>query len=230
MAKILLVEDDRSLAQNIRSWLLEEHHTVEVVHDGIKALEFIKAFKFDLIILDWNMPELTGISVVQTMRQSADITPVMMLTARNELNDKEEGFSKGADDYLTKPFHQRELNARIKALLRRAAGQATDELKLANLTVDPFAHKAVVGNHQLSLLPKEFALLEFFLRNPNKVFSGQNLLDRIWPSDSEASPNTVRSYVYTLKKKLAKAGMELPVASVYGVGYKLEAPKPGANE
>ncbi len=223
MAKILLVDDDKQLAANVKEWLETENHRVEVVHDGLEAISFFKSYSFDLIVLDWNMPKISGLEVIETLRNSGNSTPVLMLTARDELDDKELGLNRGADDYLTKPFHHRELNARVKALLRRSSNQMSNELTLSGLSVDPYAYKVTFGNENVSLLPKEFALLEFFLRNPERIFNCDELLDKVWPSDSEASPNTVRSYVYTLKKKLAGAGFKLPLKSIYGVGYKLQA-------
>lgn len=230
MSKILLVEDDQGLAKLVRNWLSLEHHTVEYVEDGEEALHRLKINEYDLIILDWSLPKMTGLDVLQEFRGFGGNTPVIMLTGKDSISDKELGFDTGADDYLTKPFHGKELTARIKALLRRPATLVSDVLKVGDIVLERADFRVTRNGQEVRLLPKEFALLEFFMRYPNKVFSAEALLERVWVSESEATVDAVTSCIKRLRKKLEVDGAKSPISTVHGVGYKLVLPSsPGTH-
>lgn len=222
MAKILIVEDDFAIASQIKTWLELENYSVEHAHDARTALEFLAAYDYQAIILDWQLPDSTGIEILKKLRSKGDRKPVLMLTALGEISQKETGFDAGADDYLTKPFEPRELSARLRSLLRRAAGSAEHVLKVGKLSLEPSTRHVTNNGKTINLQPKEFALLEFLMSNPNKVFSGEAIINKVWPADSEATGNVVRSYIYTLRKKIADENSGCSIQTLHGVGYKLE--------
>lgn len=222
MAKILLVEDDSDLSGRIYEWLSFEQHAVECVFDGQEAAERLKIYQYELVILDWNLPGKSGIDVCQEHRASSGSTPILMLTGKNSINDKETGLDAGADDYLTKPFHLKELSARIRALLRRPVTFTGTTLKAGRLELNPSSHQLRMDGREVSLLPKEYAILEFLMRHPNEVFSPDALLNRVWNSESDASTDTVYTYIKTLRKKLSPEAPSSIIKTVHGVGYKLE--------
>lgn len=222
MAKILLVEDDIKLASSVREWLEREHHMVEHVADGRSACDYIDTYNYDLLILDWNLPGMSGLDLCRHARGRRMAMPILMMTGVSDIPDKANALDSGADDYVTKPCHFQELSARVRALLRRNAVQVSNILEVAGLTLDPDAHEVKLNGQPIHLLPKEFALLEFLMRHPNEVFSGEVLLDSVWSSESDASANTVRTHMYTLRKKLTAGGQTCPIQTVHGVGYRLE--------
>jgi DNA-binding response OmpR family regulator len=224
MAKILLIEDDSVLASTVCDWLTAERHNVDRAGDGADGLEKLRFYKYDLVILDWMLEHLSGIEILQEMRRLSIFTPVLMLTGRDSLNDKETGLDAGADDYLTKPFHMKELSARLRALLRRPPN-LVELAQFGDLVVDQGTHKVTKGGLELKLLPTEFALLEFLLRHPNQVFSQEALLDRVWPSQSDATSYALTSCIKRLRRKLDDKNQESIIKTVYGVGYKLELPQ-----
>lgn len=221
MAKILVIEDDEKLSKQLVEILELEHHRVETCGDGNDALERLLFFEFDLIIVDWGLPGLTGVEVVQGFRSKGGKTPVLMLTGRDSLNDKTTGLDTGADDYLTKPYHLEELLARVKALLRRNAGNYYPVLKAGGIELNPSTHRVLKDSKEIKLQPKEFALLEFLLKNPGDVFSIEALQSRIWESDSDASPETVRVCITRLRSKIDSAGEPSVIRTVPRVGYQL---------
>jgi two-component system, OmpR family, response regulator len=222
MAKVLLVEDDLAASSHLRDWLMADQYVVETADSGTFALELLQTYEYDCIILDWQLPGMSGLEVLRRLRGLGKIVPVLMLTAMSDITNKEEGFSVGADDYLTKPFDARELNARLRSLLRRAAGSPSHVLKVGNLTLEPITRIVTLDDKPIQLQPKEFALLELFMRSPNKVLSGETIVNSVWPADSEATGNTVRSYMHTLRKKIADENGKSAIQNVHGVGYKLE--------
>lgn len=221
MAKILVVDDDKLLTDMIADSLDADHHTVECVNLGEDAKELLKNYHYDVIILDWGLPDVTGLDICKQFRFDGGTTPVLMLTGRDTVDEKERGLDSGADDYLTKPFHMRELGARVRALLRRVGPSRSNVLIHRDIELDPSAHRVTRNNVEISLHPKEFSLLEHFLRNPTQVFSPQSLLDRVWSSESNVGPETVRTCIKRLRQKIDVDDKESIIENVYGVGYKL---------
>lgn len=224
MAKILLVEDDPEVCEVVTDWLVDEHYTVDVVNNGAEAIERLRFDKYDVLIFDWQLPDLTGIEICKKFRSKGGNTPVLMLTGKSEITDKETGLDAGADDYLTKPFHPRELSARVRALLRRSGDLKQNVLSCGDLELDPQGFKVTKGGKEVALLPKEFALLEFFLRHPNQVFSPEALLDRVWSAESEASPDTIRVHITKLRGKIDTEGQPSNIKTIHRQGYKWEVP------
>lgn len=222
MAKILLVEDDRNLAGTVREWLEFEHYLVEWVETGTDALDMVKSYKYDVIIMDLTLPKMDGIEVCKQYRQTGGETPILILTGRGTVPDKELGFDAGADDYLTKPFHLKELSARIRALMRRPKDFAGEVLNAGNIALDIGAHTVTKEGKDIHLPRMEFALLEFLMRHQGQVFSAEALLDRVWTADSDKSPETIRTSVKKLRSKIDTKGQPSLIKNVHGVGYKLE--------
>src|SRR5581483_10333984 len=173
MVKILVVEDDAELAPVVRDWLSFEHYTVELVDNGSEAKDRLQLFAYDLVILDWELPDMSGMDILRGFRAGGGMTPVLVLTGKRSIDNKVEGFDSGADDYLTKPFHGKELVARVKALLKRPAIQLPTNLKYGELELDPNNFVVRRNGDEIRLVPKEFALLEFLMRNPKKLFSSE---------------------------------------------------------
>lgn len=222
MAKVLVIEDDVSLAKMISDWLSLEHHNTELVHDGTDAAARLKVYDYDLIVLDWELPGVMGVDILKEFRARGGLTPVLMLTGRGTIDDKEKGFDCGADDYLTKPFHAKELTARLRALLRRPEGYLGETLKVGDISLDRANFRVARGDEEIRLLPKEFALLEFLMRNQNRVFAPEALLNRVWVTESEATVDALTTCVKRLRKKIDVEGKPSIIRTVHGVGYKLE--------
>lgn len=223
MAKILFVEDDQGLAEMVVEWLSSQHHSIEHLIDGQKGLDYLQYGKFDLAIIDWNVPGTNGLEICKQHRQKGGATPIIMLTARGAENDKETGLDSGADDYLTKPFSVKELSARIRALLRRPNTVVGNTLQIRDLMLDPIKHTLYRNGQTIHLLPREFTLLEFFMRHPEEVFSSDALLDRVWHSDSEATPDAVRTCMKRLRKKIDGDAAEEDsyIKTVAKLGYRM---------
>lgn len=225
MAKVLLVEDDADTGATIKDLLVLDSHTVEVVDTGSEASNRLGQYDYDLIVLDWELPDKTGVEVLKEYRSSRGKTPVLMLTGRSDFTDKEIGLDTGADDYLTKPFHPREFSARVRALLRRPKVVESESLDLAGISLDTRTRMVQFNGKQLDLRPKEYALLEFLMRHPNETFSPETLLKRIWSSESEATESTVYSFMSLLRKKLNEEGSPEVIKTVYGRGYRFDLPE-----
>ena len=224
MAKILIVEDDVDLSYNIKRFLMSENHAVEVMADGAETLEHLRFYQYDLIVLDLMLPgSLSGLDVCKQYRASGGVTPILILTGKTKIEDKEIGLDLGADDYLTKPFHLRELSARLRALLRRAPQLRENTLSCGYVSIDLAKHKVLRETEEIHLLPKEYALLEFLMRHQEQVYSPEALLDRIWPSSSDVSPDSVRTYIARLRSKIDIDGKPSIIQNVHGVGYKMTA-------
>jgi two-component system, OmpR family, response regulator len=221
MAKLLLVEDDVDLTVMIVEWLSFEHHSVEVVHNGREGMERLRLCHYDAVILDWSLPEMTGLEICRQYRQESGVAPVIMLTGKNSISDKENGLDSGADDYLTKPFNMKELSARIRAVLRRASNSPTNILTVGELTIDPTKYKLTKNGKEIQLLPREFALLEFLMRHPDEVFSGDALLQRVWHSESDATSDAIRTCIKRLRQKIDGDSDDSVIQTISRVGYKL---------
>ena len=227
--KFLLVEDDKVLAGAIRTLLVQHHYVMDLATDGVMGQNMAEAFSYDLILLDWSLPKLEGVQLCKHLRNEGNDTPIILLTARNDSTDKVNGLDAGADDYLVKPFEFEELLARIRALLRRAEGIVSPVLQWGDLQLDPRSSEVTCRGLSIAVTPKEYALLELFLRNPNRIFSLDNLLDKVWPFEDSPSVGSVRTHIKGLRQKLKKAGLSDIVTTVYGLGYRLK-PASAANQ
>lgn len=223
MAKILLVEDEPDLAGTIKEWLTDELHLVEVAVNGEEALTKLGTTHYDIILLDWMLPEKSGVEVCRAYRAKGGAAPVIMLTAKKSLLSKEVGLDSGADDYLTKPFHLRELSARIRASLRRPAVSAQNVIKVENIELDRVALTVTKDELPIHLLPKEFALLEVLMRNQGKTMKADVLLDQIWGTNTDVAAETLRSNIKTLRRKIDTPGQASVIVTIHGIGYRIEA-------
>jgi DNA-binding response OmpR family regulator len=226
MAKILLVEDDLELADRLQDWFSLENHILETVHSGEDALQMMESFEFDVVVLDWGLPGMAGIDVLKTYRKGGGQTPVIFLTGKGDITNREAGLDGGADDYLVKPFDIRELSARVRSLLRRPKGLLPTELRIQEVNLELETRTVKVGDLCVHLMPKQCALLEFLMRHPNRPFGAKSLLDAVWPSETEASEDTVRTCMKTLRRQLASVGRENFIKTVLGSGYIIEDKKP----
>jgi DNA-binding response OmpR family regulator len=224
MAHILLVEDEPKLARLCKRVLEDEGHVVDLADTGEAALSLGAAAGFDAIVLDVMLPDLDGFEVCRRLRKQGVQTPVLMLTARGALEDRVEGLDAGADDYLTKPFQFPELLARLRALTRRApAITVGGSLTADDLVMDLARHEVRRGGETIELSPREYALLEYFLRHPNLVLTRAQILDNVWGYDSDAGSSTIEIYVHYLRNKIDRAGQPSLLRTVRGVGYALQA-------
>jgi DNA-binding response OmpR family regulator len=222
--RILVVEDERKVANFVRQGLEEEGHAVEVAADGAAALDLGLADPpFDLIVLDVMLPKRDGFAVLRGLREHGVASPVLMLTARDAVGDKVAGLDAGADDYLAKPFAFEEFLARVRALLRRGSEQRTAMLKLADLTLDPVQREVKRGTRRIMLTPREYALLEYFLRNAGRVLTRPLLAQHVWGVDFDTESNLIDVYVGYLRRKINGEGEAPLLHTVRGVGYVVKA-------
>ncbi len=220
MIKIGLAEDDLKLAQLIQTGLTELNYEVRMVHDGINALSFFRSQTFDLLILDILMPGIDGVNLCRALRQSHPEIPILMLTALSSVDDKVAGLQAGADDYLPKPFHFRELNARIQALLRRSHPPLERPLlQYEELAMDLAAKEVSRSGQKIDLTAKEFQLLELFLKHPNKVLSRQFIAENAWDSHFDTDTNVIDVYVNFLRKKIDRNFERKFIHTKIGMGY-----------
>lgn len=222
MAKLLVVEDDPQLANQVVDWLTEQGYQVERVATGEDALQLLSNFKYDVLLLDWNLPGLSGLELLKRHRQSGGMSLALFITGKGDIESKEKGLGIGADDYLVKPFDMRELSARLKTIMRRPQFLLPDELRIGDIMLNPSLHKLRIGEQEVRLMPKESALLEYLMRHPNRVYSSKDLLDAVWPSENEATTDTVRSWMRNLRKKLGTASREDFVKTIPSSGYVIE--------
>lgn len=224
MAKILFVEDDPEVSSVVCDWLAEhDKHTVSLVENGQEGLERTKIYTYDLLIVDWQLPGLSGVELCQQFRQNGGTTPVIMLTGRNQIENKEEGFDSGADDYITKPFDLRELSVRVRAALRRQAPPTSKVMKIGSMTLDTVNFKFLRGDDVIQLTPREFDLLHFFVKNPDTTFNADQIMTRIWADESEASPDTVRVHLKRLRDKIDVEGQPSLITTIHRVGYRFDS-------
>ncbi len=220
--RVLLVEDDERITKALAEALMDHHYVVDVVHDGQMGWEFAEAAAYDVIILDVMLPRLNGIQFCQRLRQQGNTTPVLMLTAKDTSADKVLGLDVGADDYVIKPFDLQELLARVRALLRRGNSALPPVLEWGNLRLDPNNCEVTYSEKLLSLTPKEYGLLELFLRNPGRVLSREMILDHLWSFEDIPGDDTVKTHIKRLRQKLKIVGVPSTlIETVYGLGYRL---------
>ncbi|MGQ0810084.1 MAG: response regulator transcription factor [Nitrospiraceae bacterium] len=226
--RILLVEDDMDLAQFIRKGLKEEQYAVDFAADGEEGLQLALVNPYDLLILDIMLPKLDGLTLCRRVRAKGNATPVLLLTARNTVDDKVSGFDTGADQFLTKPFAFAELLARVRALLRRGAPQQLTQLKAADLELDPASHRVWRSGQEIALTNKEYALLEFLLRNKNRVLTRTTIIEHVWDISYDPMTNIVDAHIRALRAKIDRDFSPPLIATVRGAGYMLEEPEPVA--
>ena len=220
---LLVVEDDERLSRVLKRLLEEDRHVVDVAHDGRTGLDIAEAATgIDLVILDVGLPDMSGLDVARRIRTSNADLAILMLTARDTVGDRVSGLDAGADDYLVKPFAYEELAARLRALSRRATGgpkRAQAKLAVGPIVLDETARRVTAGGRDVELSPREFSLLECFLRHPGQTLTRDQLLDQAWPFSVAVTPNAVDAYVHYLRTKLGEIGSR--IETVRGVGYRL---------
>lgn len=222
--RILLVEDDADLAQFIRKGLKEEQYAVDVAADGEEGLELALNNAYDLLILDIMLPKLDGLTLCRRIRAKGNMTPVLLLTARNTVEDKVSGFDTGADQFLPKPFAFVELLAQIRALLRRGSAHQLVQLQAADLRLDPASHRVWRAGQEIALTNKEYALLEFLLRNKNRVLTRTAIIEHVWDISYDPMTNIVDAHIRALRAKIDRDFSPPLIATVRGAGYMLEEP------
>jgi DNA-binding response OmpR family regulator len=221
---ILVVEDEPKVASFIRRGLEAEHYEVEVVHDGATGVRRALATDYDLVLLDVMLPGCNGLDVLRELRARGRSVPILLLTARAGLSDKVSGLDLGADDYLTKPFEFAELLARVRALLRRGTPAGPPTLSVADLTLDPATHKVERAGQPIELSPREYALLEFFMRHRGRVLSRTLIAQHVWGVDFDTFTNVIDVYVNYLRRKIDMPFEPKLLCTVRGVGYVLKEP------
>ena len=204
--RLLLAEDEQALSKALKAILERNNYSVDAVYDGQEALEYLEADNYDGVILDIMMPKVDGITVLQKLRQKGNRIPVLLLTAKSEVDDKVQGLDAGANDYLTKPFNSRELLARIRAMTRNQSAQINSQLKIGNVTLDQSSYELSTVSGSYRLANKEFQMMEMLMSNPKKLISAERFMEKIWGYDSEAEINVVWVYISYLRKKISGTG------------------------
>ncbi|MEC4812740.1 MAG: response regulator [Scytonema sp. PMC 1069.18] len=221
--KILLVEDDEAIAKPLAAALSKQHYVVSVAGDGQAGWEFATLVGCDLILLDVILPKVDGISLCRKLRREGYQMPILLLTAKNSRKDKVIGLDAGADDYVVKPFDFQELTARIRALLRRGHSALPPVLEWGNLCLEPSSYEVTYNSQVLHLTPKEYAILELFLRNNQRVFSRSAIIENLWTFDDQPEENTIKSHIKSLRQKMIAVGAPKDfIETVYGLGYRLK--------
>ena len=220
--RLLLAEDEKSLSRAVTAVLQKNNYSVDAVYDGQEALEYLETGNYDGVILDVMMPKLDGIGVLRHMRERGDATPVLILTAKSEVDDKVLGLDSGANDYLTKPFAVKELLARIRAMTRTVSGQTDTSLQVGNITLDCASFELAGPAGSYKLANKEFQMMEMLMRNPKSLISTERFMDRIWGYDSDAELSVVWVYISYLRKKLSAVGADVQIKAQRNAGYCLE--------
>lgn len=220
--RILFAEDEKALSKALTAILERNNYSVDAVYDGQEALEYLEADNYDCVILDVMMPKVDGITVLKEIRKKGNLIPVLLLTAKSEVDDKVLGLDAGSNDYLTKPFHSRELLARIRAITRTQTTQANSRLQYGNVTLDraTFELSTPTGGFQLS--NKEFQMLELLMSTPHNLISSERFLEKIWGYDSDTELNVVWVYISYLRKKLTALHAEIQIKAMRNAGYSLE--------
>lgn len=222
--EILAVEDDPRMAELLRRGLEREGHVVTVTHDGHEGLDAALGHEFDVVILDVMIPRMNGFEVARRIRERGCRVPILMLTAKDTSRDIVTGLDTGADDYLTKPFSFDELLARVRAIARRAPIPNGPRLSVSDLTLDPASHEVSRGDRAIDLTPREFQLLELFMRRSGRVLSREAIIEAIWGHAVDVEPNTVDVHVSTLRRKVDASGENTLIHTVRGVGFTLKEP------
>lgn len=220
--RLLLAEDERALSKALATILERSNYSVDTVYDGEAALEYLAADNYDGVILDIMMPKKDGITVLKELRSRGSKIPVLILTAKSEVDDKVLGLDNGANDYLTKPFHSRELLARIRAMTRAQSSQTSSVLQMGNITLDQRTYELSSPTGSFRLANREFQILELLMQNPGNLISAERLMEKIWGYDSETEISVVWVYISYLRKKLSALGANIQIRATRNVGYCLE--------
>ena len=220
--RLLIAEDEKDLADALCVLFEKNQFSVDTVGDGFSAYEYASSGEYDAIILDVMMPKLNGIDVLKRLREDSVSTPVMMLTAKGQKDDRILGFNSGADDYLPKPFDPDELIARVRALLRRSNAYTPDILRFGDISLDTGDGTLKCNNRQVKLSAREYRLMELFMRSPHMVISADRIMERIWGWDSDAETSVVWVHISNLRKKLSSIGSSVSIRANRGLGYALE--------
>ena len=220
--KLLIAEDELDLAEALTVFFEKNHFTVDAVHNGFDAYEYAVAGDYDAIILDVMMPKMNGIQVLERLRSEGVKTPIMMLTAKGQKDDRITGFNAGADDYLPKPFDPDELISRVRAMLRRSEAYQPSLLTCGDLSLDPVSGELRCRERAVRLSGREYQVMELFLRAPRQVFSAERIMEKVWGWDNEAEINVVWVNISNLRKKLRQIGSALTLRANHGLGYVLE--------
>lgn len=220
--RLLLAEDEKALSNALVEILKHNNYSVDAVYDGQSAIDYIETGLYDAVILDIMMPEVDGISVLKAIRKQGIATPVLMLTAKSETEDKVHGLDSGADDYLTKPFVMQELLARLRAITRRTGDAADTDLTFGNVTLNRSSYEISVGQRAMKLGHKEFQMLEMLMIRPKNVISTERFMEKIWGYDSDAEISIVWVYLSNLRKKFTLLGANVRIKANRNIGYSLE--------
>ena len=223
--KILVIEDEKKVANFLQKGLKEEQYVVDVAYDGLEGEDLATTNDYDLILLDIMLPGKDGIEILKTLRRQQINTPVIMLTAKEMVEDKIEGFNAGCDDYISKPFSFEELLVRIRAVLRRGSGPLSNVLTFADLTLDLISHKVIRGDQEIELTAKEYTLLEYLVRNPNRVLTRTMIAEHVWDYNYDSFTNVIDVYINYLRNKVDRGFATKLIHTVRGVGYVMKEGK-----
>lgn len=222
--RLLIIEDEHKIANALKKALQRESYAVDVCYDGDEGYAMASTEPYDAMIIDRMIPgEYDGLAIVRELRKTGNHTPILLLTALGSVGDKTKGLDTGADDYLVKPFALEELSARIRALVRRPQTTEATVLTIDNLTLDTTTFEVTRGGKPITLTQKEYALLEYLMRNPSRPLSKETIISHVWDYDADILPNTVEAYIKYLRKKIDKKPQKPLIHTVRGFGYKLEA-------
>jgi len=220
--RILVVEDEKKVASFIKKGLQEEHYAVDIAYDGEEGLALVQINEYDLILLDIMLPKLDGMEVLRRIRGNGFGVPILILTAKDSVEDIVTGLDTGSDDYLTKPFSFAELVARVRALLRRKAKEKTDILTIGDLRLSTSTHRVKRGTREIELTPKEYALLEYFMRNPNRILTRALITEHVWDYHFDPETNVIDVYVNYLRKKIDQGFEKKLIHTIRGSGYMMK--------
>lgn len=220
--RLLLAEDEKALSRALAVILERNNYSIDTVYDGQSALDYLEADNYDGVILDIMMPKVDGLTVLRKVRERGNQIPILLLTAKSEIDDKVEGLDAGANDYLSKPFHSKELLARIRAMTRTKTGQTSSKMTMGNTTLDSANFELSTSGGSFRLTNKEFQILEFMMNNPGQFIPSERFLEKIWGYDSDAQINVVWVYISYLRKKLSALRANIQIKAVRNAGYALE--------
>ena len=223
--RLLLAEDEEELSEALAAVLRHNNYSVDTVYDGQEALDYLEGQEYDGVILDIMMPKKSGIEVLKTVRAHKNQVPVLLLTAKTQVDDRVEGLDAGADDYLGKPFAMKELLARVRAMTRRREGLTDNLLTIGNLSLNRLTFELSVGEEKVRLANKDFQMMEMLMVNPGQIISTERFMEKIWGYDSETEISVVWVYVSNLRKRLAALGADVEIKAVRNQGYSLELKK-----